>query len=188
MRARSGQRPVAADDQALARKLRCGDGRHIALVEQRHLQGAAVAQRSDRRGAQGGDPVEPGSFEVRGDARLGNHAAVTNQDDMVEAEALFQLFHLAGQRGRIGGAAGDTSIATGQPSRAPAGRRRSAVCRACRPGCSRIGQAGSSALPHSWTRRCRAQRAAAEMALGQRRLDRGWRPPASRARCRVCLR
>jgi hypothetical protein len=89
-------RAVAADDEPLARELGRGDAGHVAVIEQRHLQGAAVEQRLDGRGAQGGNPVEPGRFEVLGDPRLGDHAAVTDQDDMVESEALLQLGHLTG--------------------------------------------------------------------------------------------
>src|SRR3984893_11916406 len=58
--------------------------------------GAAVEQRLDGRGAQSGNPVEPGRFEIFGDARLGDHAAVADQDDMVETEALLQLSNLTG--------------------------------------------------------------------------------------------
>ena len=91
-----GERAVAADDQPLAGELGRGDAGHVAVIKQRHLQRAAVEQRLDRRGAQGGNPVEPGRFDVLGDPRLGDHAAVANQDDMVETEALLQLGHLTG--------------------------------------------------------------------------------------------
>ena len=92
----AGERAVAADDQPLARELGRGDASHVAVIKQRHLQSAALEQRLDCRGAQGGDPVEPGRFEILGDPRLGDHAAVANQDDMVESEALLQLGHLTG--------------------------------------------------------------------------------------------
>ena len=98
LRARSaGECAVAADDQPLARELGRGDAGHVAVlsghsldarprvavIKQRHLQGSAFQQCLDCRGAQGGDPVEPGRFEILADARLGDHAAVANQDDMV---------------------------------------------------------------------------------------------------------
>jgi len=95
-RALGGERAVAADDQPLARELGRGDGGHIAVIKQRHLQGATVEQRLDRRGAQGGNPVEPGRLDILADPRLGDHAAVANQDDVVESEALLQLGHLTG--------------------------------------------------------------------------------------------
>ena len=82
-----GESAVAADDEPLARELGRGDAGHIAVIKQRHLQCVAVEQRLDRRG-EGGNPVEPGRFDVLGDPRLGDHAAVTDQDDMVESEAL----------------------------------------------------------------------------------------------------
>jgi hypothetical protein len=54
-----GERAVAADDEPLTRELGRGDAGHVAVIEQRHLQCAAVEQCLDCRGAQGGDPVEP---------------------------------------------------------------------------------------------------------------------------------
>jgi hypothetical protein len=39
------ERVVAADNQALAGEIGRGNGRHVALVEQRHLQRAGLAQR-----------------------------------------------------------------------------------------------------------------------------------------------
>jgi hypothetical protein len=95
-RSLGGERPVAADDQPLARELGRGNAGHVAVIKQRHLQRAAVEQCLDRRGAQGGNPVEPGRFEVLGDPGLGDHASVTDQDDVVESEALLQLAYLAG--------------------------------------------------------------------------------------------
>ena len=92
----AGEGAVAADDEPLARELGRGNAGHVAVIKQRHLRGAAVEQCLDGRGAQGGNPVEPGRFEIFGDARLGDHAAVANQDDMVESEALLQLGHLTG--------------------------------------------------------------------------------------------
>src|ERR1700747_3181224 len=87
---------VAADDEPLARELGRSDAGHIAVIKQRHLQGAAVEQCFDCRGAQGGNPVEPGRFDVLGDPLLGDHPPVTDQDDMVESEALLQLGQLTG--------------------------------------------------------------------------------------------
>ena len=100
-----GKIGVAADDQTLAGEVGCGDAGHVALVEQRELQGAALQQRLDRRRAQRGDPVEAGGLDVFGDARLGDHAAVADQDHMVEVEALLELLDLGRQRHRIGGVA-----------------------------------------------------------------------------------
>ncbi len=55
-----GEIGVAADNQPLAGEVGAGDAGHVALVEQRELQGAALDQLLDRRGAQRGDPVKPG--------------------------------------------------------------------------------------------------------------------------------
>jgi hypothetical protein len=70
------------------------------------LQGAAVEQRLDRRGAQRGDPVQAGGLDVLGDARLGDHAAVADQHDMAEAEAMFEFLNLPRERRRIAGTGG----------------------------------------------------------------------------------
>ncbi len=43
--------------------------------------------------------------DLLGDARLGDHAAVADQDDMVEVEALLELVDLCGQGFRVGGVA-----------------------------------------------------------------------------------
>ena len=152
-----GEVGIAADDQPLAGIIGCGDRGHVALVEQRELQGAAVQQRLDRRRAQRGDPVEPGRFDLLGDARLGDHAAVADQHHVVEAEALLQLVDLAAP------ASSDRRCCRRTPRWRPgsrrgrrAGRRRSAACPSCRRGCSRAWPAGSSALPGSSTRRRRA--------------------------------
>src|SRR4051794_15069986 len=82
-----------------------GDAGHVALVEQRELQGAALHQRLDRRSPQRRDPIQPGGADLLGDARLGHHAAVADQDDMVEVEPLFELVDLGSQGLRIGGVA-----------------------------------------------------------------------------------
>ena len=64
------------------------DLRHVALDEQRGLQGAALGrERLDRRGAQRGDPVEAGGREIGVDARLGGHAAVADEHDALQPEA-----------------------------------------------------------------------------------------------------
>jgi hypothetical protein len=93
-----------------------GDARYIALNEQRVLQGTAFHQRLDRRGAQRGNPVQACRFDVLGDARLSDHAAITDQNHVVEVEGLFEFLDLRGERFRIAGMPSNTSIATGQPS------------------------------------------------------------------------
>jgi hypothetical protein len=100
-----GEIGIAAHHQPLAGKLRRGDAGHVAGVEQRQLQGAAVEQVLDRRRAQRSDPVQAGGFDVLGDARLRNHAAVADQHDMAEAEAPLELVDLRRQRRWIAGVA-----------------------------------------------------------------------------------
>src|SRR3954467_514612 len=100
-----GEIGVAADHQALAGEVGRGDAGHVALVEQRELQRAALHQPLDRRSPQRRDPIQPGGADLLGDARLGDHAAVADQDDMVEVEPLFELVDLGSQGLRIGGVA-----------------------------------------------------------------------------------
>jgi len=46
----------------------------------------------DRRDAQSGNPVKSGGRQLFTDAGVGDHAAVTNQNNALKAEPLFQLF------------------------------------------------------------------------------------------------
>lgn len=106
--ARLGERRVAADDQALARVIGAGDLDEIALVEQRDLQRAIIGGEClDIGGAQRGDPVEPSRFELLGDARLGDHPAITDQDHAAQTKALPQLVDLDLELGWVGGVAGE---------------------------------------------------------------------------------
>ena len=84
-----GQGRIAADDQPLARVIGRGDRGHVALVEQRELQSAALDQAADRRRSQGSDPIEPARAQLGVDAGMGDHAAIADQDDMAQGEALF---------------------------------------------------------------------------------------------------
>jgi hypothetical protein len=102
LRALGRQFGVATDDETLAGIVVRGDLRHVALVEQRELQGAALgSQGLDGRGAQRGDPIEAGGLEVGVDARLGDHAAIADQHDAFQPKAHSQLPHLNGERARI---------------------------------------------------------------------------------------
>ena len=53
-------------------------------------------------GCQGGDPVQTGRQQFLADARRREHAAVADQGDAGDAEALADAVHLPSQRGRIG--------------------------------------------------------------------------------------
>ena len=96
---------IAADDQPLAGKVGRGDRRHVALVEQRHLQISAADQALQRGRAQRRDPVEAGGAQILLDARLRDHAAIADQHDMVDGEAALQLGHLIGHGRGIAGVA-----------------------------------------------------------------------------------
>ena len=107
LRARSRARSaIAADDEPLARIIGRRDGRHVALVEQRHLQGSGFRELPDgRRAGESGHPVEPHRGDLAIDARLRDHPAVADQDHVIEREALLDLVDLHGERARIGGVA-----------------------------------------------------------------------------------
>src|SRR3954466_9061686 len=85
---------IAADHQALVWEIRRRDGSHVALIEQRELQCAALQQPFDRRSTQRGDPVETRRFDLIGDACLCDHTAVTDHHNAIEPEALLQLLDL----------------------------------------------------------------------------------------------
>ena len=89
----------------LAGKIGRGDRRHVALVEQRHLQISAADQTLQRGRAQRRDPVEAGGTQILLDARLRDHAAIADQHDMVDGEAALELGHLIGQGRGIAGVA-----------------------------------------------------------------------------------
>ena len=59
----------------------------------------------DRRGTQGGDPVQTRRGAGLLDPRAGDHAAVADQDHVAQPEALLQLGDLRRDGGRIGGVA-----------------------------------------------------------------------------------
>ena len=93
--------------QPLAGIIRAGDLGQIALVEQRELQGSVRSgERLDGRGAQRGDPVEPGRDQILAQPCLGDHAAIPDQDYAAEAEAMLELVDLAFEGAGIGGIAG----------------------------------------------------------------------------------
>ena len=101
-----GESRIAADHPALAGIVGCGDLGHVTGVKQRELQWAAVLGEGPDVGcAQRGDPVQTGGPEVGFDPRGGDHAAIADQHDAVELEALAQLLDLGGQRRRVSGIA-----------------------------------------------------------------------------------
>ena len=105
MRSQPGEVRVAADDQSFTRKIGRGDRGHVAIVEQRHLQDAASGESLNVGRAQRGDPIKPSGPQLFVDARLRDHAAIADQHDMLQAEALFELVDLRAERVGIGGIA-----------------------------------------------------------------------------------
>jgi hypothetical protein len=151
-----GEIGVAADHQPLAGELGGGDAGHVALVEQRKLQGAALQERLDRRCAQG------------------YHAAVADHHHMLEVKALFEFVDLAGQGHRIDGvpvehfdsdwaAVGCAEQAVSDLQRAPAVIASVAA----------LGERAATPLHIARGDVVEHERAVAEMAFGQRGLDRG---------------
>jgi hypothetical protein len=65
-----------------------GDLGEVGLVEQRQPDVTLTGQLLDRGSAQRGDPVEAVALAEGVDAGGGDHAAVADQHDAVQAEAL----------------------------------------------------------------------------------------------------
>ena len=101
----AGEIAIAAHDEALARIVGRRNGRHVALIEQRHLQGPAFREHPDGGGAQRRDPVEAGRRDLGVEARLRDHPAVADQHHAREREAALDLVDLRTERARIGGVA-----------------------------------------------------------------------------------
>ena len=82
-----GDRGVTADNEALTREQRRTDLGQVCLIKQRLLQVARGHQRTDLLRLQRADEVDALLFE--GDrVRLGDHAAVTDEHDLLDPEAL----------------------------------------------------------------------------------------------------
>ena len=103
-RAFVSQQRVLADHEPFPGKVRAGDLRHIAGVEQRGLQRPACdGQLLDRRRPQRRDPIQASRPQRLRDAGIGDHAAVSHQDHALEIELLFQLVDLLWHCRRIAG-------------------------------------------------------------------------------------
>ena len=98
---------VVADQQALAGEVRRRHAGESVPVEQAGLDHLPVGQLADGVVAQGGDPVEAGRLQVRVDARLADHAAIPDHGHLIQAVAVAQAGHLAGQRVGVGDVAGE---------------------------------------------------------------------------------
>ena len=76
------------------------------MVEQRHLHGLLCGQLADVGVAQGGDPAEAGVLPQVFDLGVGEHAAVADQHEALQAETVAQGLDLVGHGGGVGGVAG----------------------------------------------------------------------------------
>mgnify|MGYP000567722867 CR=1 FL=1 len=87
---------IAADDQPLARKVRCAEFDQVAFVEQPHLQMPLLDQGADRGALERTDPTDALGLAHLGDDLLRDHAAVAHHHQLPDAEALAQALHLLG--------------------------------------------------------------------------------------------
>ena len=114
----------------------------------------------------------PADFDVLGDARLGDHAAVADQHHMAEAEALLELVDLRRQRHRIAGVAvehldGDRATVRGAEQAVDDLQRALLAVTAV----ATFGQRTAASLHVARRDVVEHQCAVAEMASGQRGLD-----------------
>ena len=94
-----GEVGIAADDEAFTGIVLGGDLGHIPLIEQGELQRTVLGGKlADGGGAQGGDPVETGGFDIGFEPGVGDHAAIADQHDAAEVEACPQFGDLGGER------------------------------------------------------------------------------------------
>ena len=102
-----GQGRIAAEDKAFAGILVRGDFGQVLLVEERQLQGPGLGQGADGRAAQSGDPIEAERPDVVADARGGEQAAVADDHQPLQPEALAQGVAWGAQRAGSGSLAGE---------------------------------------------------------------------------------
>jgi hypothetical protein len=69
------------------------------------LQCVGLDEGLDLRGAQRGDPIQPGGAQLIANAGAGEHAAIPDQADPGEPEAFLEFGDLGGQGFRVGGVA-----------------------------------------------------------------------------------
>jgi len=80
----------------------------VGLVEQRHLQRPVVGgHRGDRPGPQRGHPAHPAELAQSLDPGAGDHPLVPDHHHLLQPEGVAYLLDDAGERGRVGGVAGD---------------------------------------------------------------------------------
>ena len=154
------------------------DRGEIALVEQRHLQRPASTRlriAGARSAVIQSSPAGLRSSSMRAWVIMPRSPTSTTCSS---AKRSLEFFDLIGERRRIGGVAVEHLDRDWAAVRAcTVGRRRSAACRSCRRGCSRIWPSGQQ-RPFEIGRRhvVEHQRAVLEMASGQRgSRSRSWR-------------
>src|SRR5580658_7883206 len=111
------QQWIEAGDESLAGKIGMSDLDQIRLVEKRHLQPPIAGQLLNLSGAQSGDPFDAvRKGQVLADAGAGDHAAVSDEHNLPEAEALPQFIHLRGHCFGIGSVAAENFDGDGTPA------------------------------------------------------------------------
>src|SRR5205823_10116371 len=81
----AGELAIAAGDEALAGEVGVLELEQVALVEQVHLQRAALEQGADLAALERGDPAEVLTTQLL-DRGLADHAAVADHHDVAQAE------------------------------------------------------------------------------------------------------
>ena len=105
-RVQADHEPLAGEVRARALRHRVGNQR-LGLQRGRGVRPRRPQQLADVAGPERRDPVEPGRLEVLADAGRGEHPPVADQRHAVDAEALANLVHLAGEGGGIGRVPGE---------------------------------------------------------------------------------
>src|SRR5688572_8160819 len=89
------QQGIEASNQTFARKGWMTDLDQVRLIEQGHLQLTIFGQSLDLAGAQSGNPLDTvRSGQVLADACAGDHAAVADQNHILETESLTEFVDL----------------------------------------------------------------------------------------------
>ena len=85
---------IAACDEPLIGILRIRELEEIPFIEEPQLQRAGLDEAADLAALQGGDPRQPVDVLELTDRLVRDHAAIPDENDTLETEGLFELYHL----------------------------------------------------------------------------------------------
>jgi hypothetical protein len=97
---------IETGNETFAGILGRGDLGEVLLIKQGELERPALDQRADGRAPQGGNPPNPGMGAQVPELRLGEHAAIADQDEARDPKLRLQVRDLIRHRRRIAGVAG----------------------------------------------------------------------------------